>query len=363
MDDDASTLQSDTVTMASASEMGKGKELMALKTPESQSPLPIPEQRLLPSAPRFADNQHSRNLSSQFETAMSLSEEPEAQVGFSNAYISEGNPSAERGEKQGKGLYGLMRRASYSIKSIRHRRQSASQGEMNHERLTTPASPWNKLRQAATFRQSRLPSFDIDDEGVSTSSRSPPAPVPGNGNEPPIIPRGSGGAAARATAAAQNEFYGRNRHLCGTWDIQTDRESGVEIAVTMQSHDTLANGMVSWGDFVQELPGELTQQIMGYLDLASLVQAQSVSKSWRQASGDNHVWRQVFCRERGGAYAMDKVVRPGMGYGLPSVAPEVNWRQVFKASIELSHRWRAGNAKPVYLNGHTDSIYCVQFDE
>lgn len=137
----------------------------------------------------------------------------------------------------------------------------------------------------------------------------------------------------------------------------------MEIAVTMQSQDILADGMVSWGDFVRELPGELTQQIMGYLDLASLVHAQSVSRCWRQAAGDNHVWRQVFCRERGGAYAMGEVARPGMGYGLPNVAPEVDWRQVFKASVELSSRWKAGIAKPAYLNGHTDSIYCVQFDE
>jgi hypothetical protein len=29
----------------------------------------------------------------------------------------------------------------------------------------------------------------------------------------------------------------------------------------------------------------------------------------------------------------------------------------------LERNWLEGAAEPIYLNGHTDSIYCVQFDE
>jgi hypothetical protein len=29
----------------------------------------------------------------------------------------------------------------------------------------------------------------------------------------------------------------------------------------------------------------------------------------------------------------------------------------------LNDRWKTGKARAVYLNGHTDSIYCLQFDE
>jgi WD40 repeat protein len=29
----------------------------------------------------------------------------------------------------------------------------------------------------------------------------------------------------------------------------------------------------------------------------------------------------------------------------------------------LEQRWKEGNAAAIYLNGHKDSVYCVQFDE
>lgn len=36
---------------------------------------------------------------------------------------------------------------------------------------------------------------------------------------------------------------------------------------------------------------------------------------------------------------------------------------MLQARRELQSRWRDGKAAAMYLEGHTDSVYCVQFDE
>jgi F-box and WD-40 domain protein 1/11 len=55
----------------------------------------------------------------------------------------------------------------------------------------------------------------------------------------------------------------------------------------------------------------------------------------------------------------------GTGTGLPN-RPNQEWRSMYKARVELDRNWRAGATdagKAVYLSGHTDSVYCLQFDE
>ncbi|KMQ81670.1 f-box and wd40 domain [Lasius niger] len=62
-------------------------------------------------------------------------------------------------------------------------------------------------------------------------------------------------------------------------------------------------------------------------------------------------------------YATGRSVQPGSGLGIPPVTPRNDWRKIYQAKLELSQRWKGGKARPVYLNGHLDSIYCLQFDE
>jgi F-box and WD-40 domain protein 1/11 len=44
-------------------------------------------------------------------------------------------------------------------------------------------------------------------------------------------------------------------------------------------------------------------------------------------------------------------------------APGQNWKTMFAARAEINKRWKAGTPAAIYLNGHTDSVYCCQFDE
>lgn len=189
-------------------------------------------------------------------------------------------------------------------------------------------------------------------------------PIPGNGKEPPIIPRGHGGAAARATAAAQNEFYGRTRYL-QTEERQVDRESGVHISLdpTVLAPYQAPDDTISRVDFVKILPPELVSQIFSHLDLPSLMSVELAAKHWIHAARDSIVWRDVYCREKSRTYAMGRDVAPGSGLGVPAVRGEKDWKKVYKVRQQLEKNWAEGNSKAVYLNGHQDSIYCVQFDE
>jgi hypothetical protein len=100
-------------------------------------------------------------------------------------------------------------------------------------------------------------------------------------------------------------------------------------------------------DFVQILPAEITAQILSYLDHQSLVSCEAVSRRWREAATNRHVWRDVF-RTRHGPWES---------------TPGKDWRTMFVINKELHRRWNKAEMSYKYMSGHTDSVYCVQFDE
>jgi F-box and WD-40 domain protein 1/11 len=116
-------------------------------------------------------------------------------------------------------------------------------------------------------------------------------------------------------------------------------------------------------DFVSELPIELAIQVLAYLDAAALANASRVSRQWELVVANQHVWRESFLREKTTTYATSGPVKPGIGLGIPALRPGNDWREIYRVKEELDRRWKEGKARPVYLNGHSDSIYCLQFDE
>lgn len=251
---------------------------------------------------------------------------------------------------------------------------------------------WHRLRKATStsFRHSRilngdftLPNHDhpyapTDDlpEGLSAAR-------PGVGNEPPVIPRNSGSGARAAVAAWQHEMFPTVRPIVNkrlTFDsLQNDRESGIGIAVTipdssvdgLQDLDMVtAEGDVVLGacapsrvDFIDRLPVELAIQVLAHLDAAGLATASLVTRTWRDIASLQHIWRESYLREKTGTFATSEPIKPGTGLGVPALQPSINWKNAYRATEELAKRWKQGKANSIYLNGHSDSIYCLQFDE
>ncbi|KAF2845900.1 F-box/WD repeat-containing protein-like protein lin-23 [Plenodomus tracheiphilus IPT5] len=191
------------------------------------------------------------------------------------------------------------------------------------------------------------------------------------------------GAAARQAAAAanqdrQNQLRREQEHttsflnglipsMRGGVDIKDD-ESGVDMTCAspiVRADSVTEKKMI---DPFQRLPAELATAVLSNLDAASLVYAERVSHSWHQHASSLHVWRNVFLRQ----FKPDVHVSPapiqmgGLGVGMmigAHPAPAQNWKKMFQARKAINQCWKAAEPAAIYLNGHTDSVYCCQFDE
>ncbi|KAK6542215.1 hypothetical protein TWF694_007973 [Orbilia ellipsospora] len=100
-------------------------------------------------------------------------------------------------------------------------------------------------------------------------------------------------------------------------------------------------------DIMTIFPAEIVTHIFSYLDHKTLLSCELVSHSWYSAAICSQVWKFAFENE----------------YGLWNKNPYGrDWKSMFEVKTILNKRWRKGQVNPTYLKGHTDSVYCVQFD-
>lgn len=193
------------------------------------------------------------------------------------------------------------------------------------------------------------------------------------------------GAAARAAAAAQNEILDSMRKITlAEPHLTRDSESGVGIEVrdsgeTMAEFDfdipVVRQGMNNerlsrfllaniWVDPLSALPQELVGHILSYLDASSLLNAELVSHDWHQSASSRHVWKDIFHAEfQDGSQSGKITAGRGLGPGPGKAWSRQEWKSMWRARKALEQRWIDGYAAAIYLEGHTDSVYCVQFDE
>jgi F-box and WD-40 domain protein 1/11 len=117
-------------------------------------------------------------------------------------------------------------------------------------------------------------------------------------------------------------------------------------------------------DPVMLLPYEITAQIFAELDGQDLRNASKVSLPWRGTSRDQHVWRQAFQKSWEPPKRLNDLPLAvgGKGTGMPDQFKQ-DWSKMYQARQQIEQNWKVGRAVGTYLNGHTDSVYCTQFDE
>ena len=114
------------------------------------------------------------------------------------------------------------------------------------------------------------------------------------------------------------------------------------------------------------LPEEIFTSILAYLDAPSLMEAGSVSKRWHDTANYHIVWKSIFLREFGPPHSCQAKLpsrQPPAGLGLGKANSAQNWKNMWKVRKALHARWSEGHAAAIYLEGHLDTVYCVQFDE
>ena len=116
---------------------------------------------------------------------------------------------------------------------------------------------------------------------------------------------------------------------------------------------------------VHILPEELIVHILSYLDATSLTNVELVSRRWHQSASSPHVWKHILCNEFNFSQLVTtKTTHPQFGgSGLGNAGPNQDWKSIWRARKALNQRWQKGRAAAIYLDGHSDSVYCVQFDE
>jgi len=202
-------------------------------------------------------------------------------------------------------------------------------------------------------------------------------PVPGSSRGPPVVPENlNSGAGARAAAAAQNEAFHATRspplppvdlmpNRFSGFKLVRDSESGIGIDVEVRSRrqsESIDTSVVRI-DPTAIFATELMEHVLGFLDPMSLLQAGAVSQKWRLVTMGQSVWRSVFLREY--AAGLNPALSSSgarLTAGLGNGRPNQDWRKMFKIRKLIDKRWERGEAAAIYLNGHKDSVYCVQFD-
>lgn len=116
-------------------------------------------------------------------------------------------------------------------------------------------------------------------------------------------------------------------------------------------------------DFVQRFPRELSEHVFAFLDASSLAVCERVSRAWNVPASSRHVWRVVFNRQ----YEQQIHVEPPPlqmgGVGAGTSLPNQDWKTMYHIRKTIERRWKGSHPAAIYFNGHTDSVYCCQFDE
>jgi F-box and WD-40 domain protein 1/11 len=286
------------------------------------------------------------------------------------------------------GLQSLGRRMSVSLRpkgdrskvnsnNVSHAAAMSSDhpSQFNASHIKQKPSKWF-CSPPTTRRRPSLPQLNFDAE-VDPPRYSLSAPPPGTSRGPPLLPFDMHtGAAARAAAAAQNEAlhcYQKQWPLpaadmprLSDLKLTRDSESGIGIEVQDRPESIIRQGVdVIRQDPARVLPVELMEQLLCYLDPPTLVRAQRVCREWRSRAQSRHVWRLVFQREynNGGWNQYRSRYGPQPARGVGKGMPDQDWQKMYHVRWQIDKRWAQGTAAAIYLNGHKDSVYCVQFDE
>ncbi|KAL5339139.1 WD40-repeat-containing domain protein [Aspergillus crustosus] len=242
------------------------------------------------------------------------------------------------------GLRALGRRLSVTI-----RKQSSRTFSHQHK---------SEQEQIANANQELH--FTRSNSVAAPHGNSIPLPIPGNGLEPPILPNDMySGAAARAAAATQNAMARKMEQMT----ITKDSESGIGIVLQDRSDFSDAESDLVRRDPVALLPTEIMSQVLSYLDPESLMSSELVCNAWSEQASSQHIWRHVFRRCYGQRLPASIGNRKRAAPGLGKSVFNQDWKKLLLVRRALESRWKDGKAAAIYLQGHTDSVYCIQFDE
>lgn len=138
-------------------------------------------------------------------------------------------------------------------------------------------------------------------------------------------------------------------------------------------------------DILSKLPYEIASYVLHFVDMPNLAKVASISHTWNGLTKDNAVWKTVYLYQQqwrirtpsrksapNTAATIDPEQEPsqqtgaggpaGVGASTGSVTKTpLDWKELCRNRKALEARWKMPPSK-TRLVGHTDSVYCIQFD-
>lgn len=274
--------------------------------------------------------------------------------------------------------------AATSVRQALHKDRSAAIAEDDQDADMDVARRRQPMRRRSTTLLLSRPwtSHPFPFGPSSKDASAPPRPETGRSREAStsfMCFDPAQGAAARQAAREHGQamsFAGAKNPADHFWvHHERDRESGVSLSMDMGAlavADDQMDGHVDDRDRLMDpfhyLPQELVSYILSCLDIADVLRAERVSRHWQRLSKDPLLRRGLFLSQWANPKHADVLPGPvgGQGLGKAGVVDQ-DWASMYRVRRELAERWRKGptesQAQAIYLNGHQDSVYCVQFDE
>ncbi|UYV76441.1 hypothetical protein LAZ67_14000406 [Cordylochernes scorpioides] len=113
--------------------------------------------------------------------------------------------------------------------------------------------------------------------------------------------------------------------------------------------------------FTWKLPPSLALHVFSFLDPVSLGRCTAVCKAWRMLASDPRLWRRLCLRPdwqlASPAARHRQMISCRTDDGL------MDWKKAFADRYRLHRNWLRGNCNVRTFHGHTQGVFCVQFDD
>ncbi|KAF9920419.1 hypothetical protein FBU30_009768 [Linnemannia zychae] len=135
-------------------------------------------------------------------------------------------------------------------------------------------------------------------------------------------------------------------------------------------------------DILSRLPYEIATYILHFVDMPNLAKVASICKAWNILTKDNGIWKAVYLHQQQWRIRTPSRKSVPNPYIDPEQASQqqleqsmseagappgtimktlIDWRELCRNRSALDARWKTVPPK-TKLIGHTDSVYCIQFD-
>lgn len=120
-------------------------------------------------------------------------------------------------------------------------------------------------------------------------------------------------------------------------------------------------------DFIAELPEEIAERILSYLDFRSLATCERVSRGWLARIQIRPVWRSLVQRTILNVESWRLLLARRPGSLPPLLGPSHQWKETFRSYHEnletVRAAWRSQPPKESTIDCRGNGIYCLQYDD